>query len=106
MHLKNLFLWTVDRDKTKENTMSETRYDKDERLKFYPERIYVADRVGYSYAYCTAISQAFADLDQAVPPVDHPVEIGIYQLVRVAKFEKKAVETVTIKELEKHGPTD
>ena len=73
--------------------------DKDIKVDFqrelvsYPETIYVStslESYGTS-SYITSYSEAHKDLDAAVP-TGGPVDVGIYQLVRVAKFQKQPVE--------------
>lgn len=66
--------------------------DADHSLHGFPERIYVSTKTEYRYGgYSVAESYAYDDLEKAVPAGD-PVEVGIYQLVRTAKFQKAAVE--------------
>ena len=86
-------------DKKVAKTLEEAaRLDRDHSLNGFPERIYVADDKIYNYYRYETISRAFEDIEQAVP-VGEPVEVGIYQLVRTAKFQKTAVEVKTLKEL-------
>jgi hypothetical protein len=73
-------------------------FEQDHSLKGFPERIYVADQVAYGSYSHDRFSAAFEDVDLAVG-VGEPVEVGIYQLVRVAKFQKTAVEVKTLKEI-------
>jgi hypothetical protein len=72
--------------------------ERHENLKGFPERVYVSDQRVYNEYGNTVVSQAFEDLDNAVN-IGQPVEVGIYQLVRVAKFQKTAVEVKTLKEV-------
>jgi hypothetical protein len=67
----------------------------------FPERIYVSTHTNYLGSGVTQdLSVAFDDLDKAVDTTRHPKEVGIYQLVRVAMFQKTAVEIKsTIKEV-------
>jgi len=43
--------------------------------------------------------EAHNDLEDAVPKSGEETEVGIYQLVRVARFKKTAVEQVTLTEV-------
>lgn len=70
------------------------------KLKGFPERIFVADNEVFCSHGLMVVSQAFDDIDKAVS-VGGPVEVGIYQLVRTAKFQKTAVEVKILKELDK-----
>ena len=83
--------------KTFEEVMNRER---DYSLDGFPERIYVADAKIYGYMNYDIVSRAYDDIEQAVS-VGEPVEVGIYQLVRTAKFQKTAVEVTTLKELSK-----
>jgi hypothetical protein len=86
-------------DKKVARSLEEAReMDRDHSLDGFPGRIYVADAKVYSYMDYKTISRAFEDIEQAVP-AGEPVEVGIYQLVRTAKFQKTAVEVKTLKEL-------
>ena len=66
-------------------------YNEHKEMKGFPERIYVSTQShNNSYGF-TSVSQAESDLDDAVVGLG-PTEVGIYQLVRVAKFHKVPVE--------------
>jgi hypothetical protein len=73
----------------------------DKAMKGFPERIYVSTQTVYlGSGMSQELSAAFDDLDQAVDTTREPKEVGIYQLVRVAKFQKTAVEIKsTVKEI-------
>ena len=67
-------------------------------LKF-SERLYISKiGVHHGYGLMEELLAAVSDLDQAVPVGDE-TEVGIYQLVRVAKFKKTAVEVKTLREI-------
>ena len=64
--------------------MSVNNYDSS--LKGFPERIFVSTKVNYYRFGKGYVSIAVDDIDKAVD-VGEPVEVGIYQLVRTAKFQ-------------------
>lgn len=63
----------------------------DRSMKGFPERIYVSARTLFTGYRSVVQSVAVETVDHAVE-VGEPVKVGIYQLVRVAKFQKKAIE--------------
>jgi hypothetical protein len=72
-------------------------------LKF-SERVYLSNRKIYNGFGGTRCLVAFSDVDEAVPICDE-IEVGIYQLVRVAKFKKTSVEVKTLKEIPAGQPS-
>jgi hypothetical protein len=69
---------------------------------FFAERVYVAEKDVYTGYSIDKYLVANTDLDSAVPCDSKEIEVGIYQLVRVAKFRKAAVEQVTLTEIPKN----
>lgn len=71
-----------------------------EQEKVFLERMYISEQPDYRYL-SVGVDQkelkAFPTLDEAVSYKE--TEVGIYQLVRTAKFKKTAVEQVTLKEI-------
>ena len=65
------------------------------------ERVYVSREKVYQGlpGYYHDWDVAHGDLDSAVSCNNKEVEVGIYQLVRVARFKKTAVEQVTLTEV-------
>lgn len=72
--------------------------DSHHELKDFPGRVYISTTKIYNGYGREFYSTAFEDVDKAVP-IGEPVEVGIYQLVRTAKFHKTAVEVKTLKEV-------
>lgn len=65
----------------------------------FPERVYVSTKTVYGYC-AVSFSCATDDIYKAVDISNRETEVGIYQLVRVAKFKKTAVEIQsTVKEI-------
>lgn len=74
--------------------------DFDNSMKKFPEQIYVSTERVYTGMYSQLMSVAHENLDSAVSNDGEVMEVGIYQLVRVRKFQKTRVVQEVIKEMD------